>query len=127
MVGGTRRITAQSMLVLSIITMLAVALFKLFWLLMGVLALDGGPMPKIYVINLVQAPAYLVSALTAWKWPWLAEFFAGLTLVAILTKIIPPPIFPYERYLFWEYAFIVAANVAFFAAVLLRRDRIRDD
>jgi hypothetical protein len=113
------------MLVLSIVTMFAVALFKMFWLLMGVLALDGGPMPKIYVINLVQAPAYLVSALTAWKWPWLAEFIAGLTLAAILTKIIPPPIFPYKGYLFEEYAFIAGANLAFFAAFLLRRSRIR--
>ncbi len=126
MVSNTRQVTAQAMSVLSIITMLAVALFKVFWLVMGVLALDGGAIPKIYLINLVQAPAYLVSALAAWKWPWLAEFVAGLSLVAILTKIIPPPIFPYERYLSWEYAFIVAANIAFFAAVSLRRGRRRD-
>jgi hypothetical protein len=101
--------------------MLSVALFKVFWLLMGTLALGSGPMPKIYVINLVQAPLYFASAATAWKWPWVAESVAGLTLIAIFTKIIPPPIFPYERYLSWEYSFIVAANVAFFAVMSLRR------
>ena len=123
MVSDPRRVVTRSVLVLSIIVMLSVALFKVFWLVMGTLALDNGPMPKIYLINLVQAPAYLVSALTAWKWPWLAECAAGLTLIAIFTKVIPPPIFPYERYLSWEYAFIVAANAALFAVLSLHREK----
>jgi hypothetical protein len=121
MVSDPRRVVTWLVLVLSIIVMLSVALFKVFWLVMGTLALDSGPMPKIYLINLVQAPTYLASALTAWKWPWVAECVAGLTFIAIFTKVIPPPIFPYARYLSWEYAFIAAANLAFFAVLFLRR------
>lgn len=121
MVSDTRRFVKWTVLVLSIIAMLSIALFKGFWLLMGTLALDGGPMPRIYVINLVQAPAYLASALTAWKWPWVAECVAVLTFIAIVTKLIPPPTFPYQRYLSWELAFIVAANVAFLSVMSLRR------
>jgi hypothetical protein len=119
------RLVLMLVLILSSAVMLSVALFKVFWLLMGTLALDNGPMPRIYVVNLVQAPAYLVSAATAWKWPWFAESVAGLTLVAIFTRIIPPPIFPYERYLSWEYAFVVAANVAFIAGMSMRRSEIK--
>jgi hypothetical protein len=73
----------------------------------------------------MQAPAYLVSAATAWKWPLVAESVAALTLIAIFTKIIPPPVFPYERYLSYEYAFIIAANVAFFARLYLRRVKMK--
>jgi len=60
--------------------------------------------------------------LTAWKWPWVAESIAGLTLIAIVT-IFPRPISPYARFLSWEYAFIVAANVAFVAVLSLRRGK----
>lgn len=123
MVSDARRFAMWAVMVLSIIAMLSVAVFKGFWLLMGTLALDSGPLPRIYVINLVQAPAYLASALTAWKWPWVAECIAALTLIAIFTKLLPPPTFPYQRYLSWEIAFIVAANVAFFAVMSLRRTK----
>jgi hypothetical protein len=125
MVSDTRRFATWAILVLSIIAMLSVAVFKGFWLLMGTLALDSGPMPRIYVINLVQAPAYLASALTAWKWPWVAECVAALTFIAIVTKLIPPPTPPYQRYLSWEFAFIVAANLAFFAVMSLRRIKMK--
>ena len=121
MVSNTQRVVMWSGLILASIVMLLVAIFKVFWLSMGTLALDSGPIPRIYLVNLMQAPAYLASAATAWKWPWVAESVAGLTLIAIFTKIIPPPVFPYERYLSYEYAFIIAANVAFFAKMSLRR------
>jgi len=124
-VSNTNRAVAWLVLILSSIAMLSVALFKVFWLLMGMLALDSGPIPRIYVVNLIHAPAYLASAATAWKWPWVAESIAGLTLIAILTRIIPPPAFPYERYLTYEYLFILAANLAFFAAMSLRHDRMK--
>jgi hypothetical protein len=126
MVSDTRRVVTWLVLILSSIVMLLVALFKVFWLLMGTLALDNGPIPRIYVVNLMQAPAYFASAVTAWKWPWVAELVAGLTLIAIFTKIIPPPVFPYQRYLSYEYAFIIAANVAFFAKVFLRRAEMKN-
>lgn|GEM_PF-2853623 len=126
MVSDIRRVAAWSALTLSIIVMLGVALFKMFWLSMGTLALDGKSIPRIYVINLVQAPAYLVSALTAWKWPYVAKTVSMLTLIALLTKIISPPVFPYQDDLFFEYAFILAANVAFLAMLFLRGKRMRD-
>ena len=85
MVSNTRRVVTWLVLISSSIVMLSVALFKVFWLLMGTLALDSGPIPRIYVVNLVQAPVYLASAATAWKWPWVAESVAGLTLIAIFT------------------------------------------
>jgi len=125
MVSNTRRVVTWLVLISSSIVMLSVALFKVFWLLMGTLALDSGLIPRIYVVNLVQAPVYLASAATAWKWPWVAESVAGLTLIAIFTKIIPPPVFPYESYLSYEYAFIFAANLAFFASMSLRRIKMK--
>jgi len=125
MASNTRRVVTWLALISSSIVMLSIALFKVFWLLMGTLALDNGPIPRIYAINLIQAPAYLASAATAWKWPWVAESVAGLTLIAIFTKIIPPPVFPYERYLSYEYAFIIAANVAFLAGMSLRRIKMK--
>ncbi|GGH09378.1 hypothetical protein GCM10011586_27340 [Silvibacterium dinghuense] len=91
---------------------------------MGILALDAGPLPKIYIINLVQVPAYLASALTAWRWPWVAECVAGLTFIAVITKVIPPPIYPYQGYLSEEYAFIAAANVAFITTMFMKRSKI---
>ena len=123
--SNTNRVVTWLVLILSSVAMLLVALFKVFWLLMGTLALDSGPIPRIYVVNLIQAPAYLASAVTAWKWPWVAESIAGLTLIAVLTRIIPRPAPPYERYLTYEYVFILSANLAFFAAISLRRSRMR--
>jgi len=125
MVSNTQRVATWSALTLASIVMLSVALFKVFWLLMGTLALDSGPMPKIYVINLVQAPAYLASASTAWKWPWAAESVAGLTLIAIFTRFIPWTVSPFQRELSFEYAFVIAANVAFFAVMSLRRAKMK--
>ena len=121
MVSKTRRIVTWLALILSSIVMLSVALFQVFWLLMGTLALDSGPIPRIYAINLIQAPAYLASAATAWKWPWVAESIAGLTVFAIFTRFIPWTVSLFQRELSFEYAFIIAANVAFFASMSLRR------
>jgi hypothetical protein len=101
--------------------MLLVAIYKIFWLSMGTLALDSGPMPRIYVVNLVLAPAYLISAATAWKWPWGAASVAGLTLIVIFTRFVPWTVSPFQKELSFEYAFVFAASVALFAKMLLRR------
>jgi hypothetical protein len=101
--------------------MLLVAIYKAFWLSMGTLALDSGPLPRIYEANLILAPAFLVSAATAWKWPWIAELVAGLTLVAIFSRLIPWTVSPFQRELSFEYAFMISANVAFIAKMSLRR------
>jgi hypothetical protein len=121
MVSNTQRIVMWSVLILSSIVMLLVAVYKAFWLLMGTMALDSGPIPGIYIANLAEVPAYLASAATAWKWPWIAESFAGLTLVVILARFNPWTISPFQKWLSFEYVFIIAANVAFFAKMALRR------
>jgi len=109
------------MLGLSSIVMLSLGLFKVFWLVMGTMALDSGPLPKIYVIDLILAPAYLAAAATAWKWPWICEAVAALTLIAILVQIVPAAVSPFQKFLSLDYAFIIAANVAFIAKLSLRQ------
>jgi hypothetical protein len=104
--------------------MLVVALYEFFWLTMGSLALDTGPLPKIYIVNLVEAPAYL-SAAVAWKRPWVAELIAGLTVAAIFAKVIPWTSSPFQRELCFEWTFVVAANVAFFAGTWLHRTKMK--
>ena len=125
MVSNTQRIVMWSVLILSSAVMLLVAAYKTFWLLMGSMALDGGPLPGVYIANLMEVPAYLASAATAWKWPWIAESFAGLTLVVIFARFNPWTISPFQRWLSFEYAFIIAANVAFFARMSLRRSEMK--
>ena len=120
-----KAVLAWSGIILASTVMLLVAAFKIFWLAMGTLALDSGPLPGIYVANLIEVPAYLLSAATAWKWPWVAESVAGLTLIVILAKFNPWTISPFRRWLSFECAFIIAANVAFFARMSLRHVEIR--
>jgi hypothetical protein len=89
------------------------------------MTLDSGPIPGIYIANLMEVPTYLASAATAWKWPWIAESVAGLTLVVILARFNPWTISPFQKWLSFEYAFIIAANVAFFAKMSLRRSEMK--
>jgi hypothetical protein len=110
---------------LASVIMLLVAVYKAFWLLMGSMALDSGPIPGIYIANLMEVPAYLASAATAWKWPWIAETVAVLTLVVIFARFNPWTISPFQRWLSFEYAFIIAANVAFFARMSLCRAKMK--
>jgi hypothetical protein len=70
-------------------------------------------------------PAYLISTVTAWKWPWIAESVALLTLAMIFARFHPWEISPFQRGLWIDYAFIVAANVAFFARMSLRRAEMK--
>jgi hypothetical protein len=121
MVINIKRVVMWSGLILASIAMLLVAVYKTFWLLMGSMALDNGPIPGVYIANLVEVPVYLTSAVTAWKWPWIAESVAGLTLVVIFARFNPWTISPFQRWLSFEYAFIIAANVAFITRMSLRR------
>jgi hypothetical protein len=125
MVITIKRVIMWSGLIVACAVMLLVALYKAFWLSMGTLALDSGPMPRTYLVNLILGPAYFASAATAWKWPWIAESVAGLTLVAIFARFIPWTASPFQPELFFEYVFIVAANAAFIAKILLRRAKMK--
>jgi hypothetical protein len=121
MVSKIKHFVGLSGLILASAVMLLVTVYKIFWLSMGTLALDSGPLPRIYIANLLLAPTYLISAATAWKWPWIAESVAGLTLVAIFTRFIPWTVSPFQKELSFEYAFVLAASIALIAKMSLRR------
>jgi hypothetical protein len=105
--------------------MLSAGIYKGIWFLLGMSVLGVGPLSAFHVAGLIQAPAYLASAATAWRWPWVAETVAALTLVVILTRFHPWVISPFQRGLSVDYVFVIAANVAFFARMSLRRNEIK--
>jgi hypothetical protein len=101
--------------------MLLVAIYKIVSLLLGTLAWGAGPLSGFDVAGLLEAPAFLASAVTAWKWPWIAESVAVLTLAVIFARFNPFTINPFQKALSLEYIFIIAANVAFVARLALCR------
>jgi hypothetical protein len=119
-----KRVVMWSGITLASVVMLLIAIYKVFWLLAGTLAWGAGPLSGFYVAGLMEAPAYLASAATAW-WPWVVESVAGLTLVVIFARFNPWTISPFQRGLSLEYVFVIAANVAFFAKISLRRAEMK--
>lgn len=120
-----KRAVMWSGIISASVVMLLVGIYKLFLLLLGTLAWGAGPLSVFYVAFLMEAPAYLVSAATAWKWPWVAELVAILNLIVIFARFNPWTISPFRRGLTLEYAFIIAANVAFFARMSLRSAKMK--
>jgi hypothetical protein len=125
MAGKTQRVVAWSVILLASVVMLLLAVYKAFWVSMGSLALDRGPIPGIYIANLIEVPVYFASAVTAWKWPWVAESVALLTLAVVFARFNPWTISPFQRWLSFEYAFVIAANVAIVAKMWLRRAKTK--
>lgn len=125
MVVNIKHAAMWSGIILASAVMLLIAIYKAIVLLVGTLALGTGPVSGFYVAFLIEAPAYLVSAVTAWKWPWIAESVAALTLAVIFARFNPWTISPFQKGLSLEYAFILAANVAFFARMSLRRSEMK--
>jgi hypothetical protein len=101
--------------------MILVAIYKIVWLLLGAITSGVWPRSVFDVANLLEGPAYLISAATAWKWPWVAESVSLLTLVVIFARFNPWTINPFQRGLSVDYAFIAAANVVFFTRMAMRR------
>ena len=120
-----KRIAAWTGLILAIILMLLIAFYKAFVLLLGTLGWGVGPLSVFYVAALMEPPAFPVSAVTAWKWPWIAESVAVITLAVILARFNPWTTSPFQRALSLDYIFIIAANVAFFARMSLRRAELK--
>jgi hypothetical protein len=120
-VVNTRRGIAWSWLILASIALLLIAVYKILWLSLGILAVGFGKFSWFNVANLVEGPLYLASAATAWKWPWVAESVAVFTLVVIFARFNPWTVSPFQRGLSLDYAFIIAANVAVIAKMSLRR------
>jgi hypothetical protein len=116
-----KRAVMWSGIILASAVMLLIAVYKAFLLSLGTLAWGVGPVSGFYVAFLMEPPAYLASAATAWKWPWVAESVAMLTLIVIFARFPPWAISPFQRGLSLDYAFIIAANVAFFARMSVRR------
>jgi hypothetical protein len=112
-------------IILASIVMLLVAIYKVIVSLLGTLAWGVGPLSGFDVAFLLEGPAYFASAVTAWKWPWVAETIASLTLIVILARFNPWTISPFQKVLSLEYVFIIAANVAFIEKWVLRRAEMK--
>ena len=115
-----QRIAARALLVAASAVMFLVAIYTGFVFLLEAVLSGVGPLSVFDVAYLMSAPAYLVSAATAWRWPWVAESVAVLTLVVIFSRFHPWTVSPFRRAFFLDYAFVVAANVAFFSWLWLR-------
>ena len=116
-----QRAMARSVIIFASVGMILAAIYKAAWLLLAVVVV-GASMGSIFdVADLLSVPAYLVSAVVAWKYPWIAETVALLFLAVILMRFHPWIISPFRRGLAVDYVFIIAANVFFFTAVLSRR------
>jgi hypothetical protein len=125
MVSDTQRLVLRSGLVVASIAMLSAGMYKGIWFLLGMSVSGVGPLSAFHLAGLIQAPAYLASAATVWRWPWVAETVAALTLVVIFARFHPWIISPFQRGLSVDYVFLIAANVAFFARMSLRRTEMR--
>jgi hypothetical protein len=121
MVGNTQRVFMRPAIIVATAVMLLVAIYRAIWLFLGILSSGVGPISSSDMAWILQVPAYFVSALTAWKWPWIAELVAVIVLAVIFMRFKPWTVSPFQRGLSCDYAFIVAANVVFFVKVLSRR------
>jgi len=97
------------------------AIYKTAWLLLAAVVVGVSMRSVFDVADFLTVPAYLVSAAVAWKWPWIAETVASLSLAVILMRFHPWIVSPFQRGLAVDFVFILAANVLFFTAVLPRR------
>ncbi len=119
MVGGAK----QSLRLITgvfIAVMLLAAIYKIAWLLLG--AITSGIKPRSFfdVANLLEGPAYLISAVAVWRRPWIAEVVSVLTVIVILASLGPLTTGPIQKGFFVDYVFIVSANAAFFASMMVR-------
>jgi hypothetical protein len=46
---------------------------------------------------ILEVPAYFVSALNAWKWPWIAELVAAIALAVIFMRFKPWTVSPFQQ------------------------------
>jgi hypothetical protein len=121
MIINIRQLAASLGFYVACIVMLLVGIYKIALLLLGTLAWGVEPLSEFYVAGILEGPMFLASVATAWRWPWVVELVALLTLVVIFARFNPWTISPFQKGRSLEYAFILAANVAFFARMSLRR------
>ena len=95
-----------------------------FWLTLGLLALDSGPIPRAYLLNLVCFASFIISAATLWKWPWIAAFVAWANMLSILTRFTPwnddSAATFFSQFLF-DHLFFVSANLGALAVLRIKR------
>lgn len=84
MVAKTGRLPLRLFMILCICLMLYAICTIGLWLLFGVMALDSGPTPQNYVMDLWAFAGFLVSTCMFWKWPWVAAVVAWSDLIANL-------------------------------------------
>jgi hypothetical protein len=90
---------------------------------MGTMALDAGPIPKIYLFNIFEVFIFGISIALFWKWPLVAVAMAWFALTFILAVIVPwgtVSAHMISRSLQLEYAFFVAAHLGFIASRFLQ-------
>ena len=101
--------------------MLLAAIYKIAWLLLGAITSGIKPQSFFDVENLLEGPAYLTSAVAVWRrHPWIAEVISVLTVIVILASSGPLTTGPIQKAFFVDYVFIVSANAAFFASMMVR-------
>jgi hypothetical protein len=119
MVGGAK----QSLRVIAgvlIAVMLLASIYKIAWLLLGAITSGIKPRSLFDVSNLLEGPAYLISAVAVWRRPWIAEVVSVLTVIVILASFGPLTTGPIQNGFLVDYVFIVSANAAFFARMIMR-------
>ena len=100
--------------------MLLAAIYKIAWLLLGAIT-SGIKLRSFFdVAFLLEGPAYLISAVAVWRRPWIAEVVSVLTVIVILASFGPLTTGSIQKGFFVDYVFIVSANAAFFARMMMR-------
>ena len=123
MVSDTKRSIMRSGVRVIIAVMILTAIYKIAWLLLGAITSGVRPRSGFDVANLFEGPAYLLSALTAWKWPWIGESVSILTLIVIFASYSRLTISPVQNAFFVDFAFIIAANAVFFASRAMSKQK----
>jgi hypothetical protein len=125
MTTNSQRIFVRSAMSVVISTMTLLAVYRVALLLLGAMIYGIKPISIFDVADLLGGPVYLLSAILAFRWPWIAELVSILTLAVIFARFHPWEMSPFQRGLTTDYEFIVLANVVFFANVFLRRDEAK--
>jgi hypothetical protein len=123
MVTDTKQSIARLGVNVIIAVMILAAIYKIAWLLLGAITSGVRPRSGFDVANLFEGPAYLLSALTAWKWPWIGEGVSILTLIVIFASFSQLTISPVQKAFFVDSVFIIAANAVFFASMAMSKPK----
>jgi hypothetical protein len=121
MVTNLERTVVRSAGYVFISVMIIVALYRVGLLVLGAMIWGIRLSSGFDVMDLLEGPLYLISAVVALRRSWIAELMAVTTLTVIFARFHPWAVSPFQRGLFTDYLFIASANVVFFANIWMRR------